>query len=87
MLMALLIAGIVFLLAAFPAGLAAERFGRLRVIVAGMALFVTTQPAGTPPSNPVERNCACAVLPSRTSARPASSVVFGSTAEIIDQAS
>lgn len=35
-----LASGIVFLLAAFPAGLAAERFGRLRVIVTGMVLFI-----------------------------------------------
>jgi MFS family permease len=41
-----LASGIVFLLAAFPAGLAAERFGRLRVIVAGMVLFVVALVVG-----------------------------------------
>jgi len=34
-----LASGVVFLLAVLPAGLLAERIGRLRVIVAGMALF------------------------------------------------
>ncbi len=39
--------GIVFILAAFPAALFAERFGRLRVMTAGIAVFAVGQILGT----------------------------------------
>ncbi|MET0419346.1 MAG: MFS transporter [Actinoplanes sp.] len=38
--------GVAYLLAAFPAALCAERFGRLRTIGAGMALFAVAMAAG-----------------------------------------
>ncbi|GIE77358.1 MFS transporter [Actinoplanes philippinensis] len=38
--------GVAFLLAAYPAALAAERFGRLRVIAAGMTVFAAALIAG-----------------------------------------
>lgn len=38
--------GVAFLLAAYPAALAAERFGRFRVIAAGMAVFAAALVAG-----------------------------------------
>ena len=39
--------GVAFLLAAYPAALAAERFGRLRTIAVGMAVFAVALAAGT----------------------------------------
>ncbi|WP_422770499.1 MFS transporter [Plantactinospora sp. WMMC1484] len=39
--------GVVFVLAAYPAALCAERFGRLRTIAAGMALFAVAMAAAT----------------------------------------
>ncbi|MFC4072838.1 MFS transporter [Actinoplanes subglobosus] len=39
--------GVAFLVAAYPAALAAERFGRLRVIAIGMAVFAGALVAGT----------------------------------------
>jgi MFS family permease len=39
--------GVAYLLAAYPAALAAERFGRLRVIAAGMTVFAAALVAGT----------------------------------------
>lgn len=42
-----LLSGVAYLLAAFPLALLAERIGRLRVMAAGMALFVVSMVAGT----------------------------------------
>jgi predicted MFS family arabinose efflux permease len=39
--------GVAYLLAAYPAALAAERFGRLRTIAAGMTVFAAALAAGT----------------------------------------
>ncbi|WP_432826228.1 MFS transporter [Dactylosporangium sp. CA-092794] len=39
--------GVAYLLAAYPAALCAERFGRLRTIAAGMAIFAVALAAGT----------------------------------------
>jgi MFS family permease len=39
--------GVAFLLAAYPAALLAERFGRLRVMAAGMSIFAVALVAGT----------------------------------------
>lgn len=44
--------GVAFLLAAFPAALLAERFGRLHVMTAGMALFAAAMVVGTVFSSP-----------------------------------
>ncbi|MBA2891756.1 MFS transporter [Nonomuraea soli] len=45
--------GIAYILAAFPAALLAERFGRLRVIMVGMAIFAVGTILGTVVQNPV----------------------------------
>ncbi|MCP9951364.1 MFS transporter [Actinomadura madurae] len=44
--------GIAYILAAFPAALLAERFGRLRVIAAGMAVFAAGMVAATAVQSP-----------------------------------
>ncbi|MGW5723584.1 MFS transporter [Amycolatopsis sp. NPDC003865] len=44
--------GLAFLVAAYPVALLAERFGRLRVILAGMAVFAAAMVLGTAVSTP-----------------------------------
>ena len=56
--------GVAYLLAAYPAALCAERFGRLRTIGAGMALFAVAMVAGSivrSPTGTVVVFCAAAV--------------------------